>query len=574
MKFCPDCGHMLTDEDVFCENCGARQENMPVPANDTTMLFDPEPPTVIPSPATTQMFMPPTPSDDTRIVSPPPSTDMSAPNPDKDAFEEEESPKKGLSTPLLVLIVAAISTVVLTLIVLTVVLLTSENGDSNTPSSDAIVPSAATITAILNDEAEDELEGVFLSKPPADNGTITHSDIVNAINDYANEVGIAPVSIAEQSYDDAQGTTVYTLRFDDNMTIAEIIEQDGRVMSISVLSTCNSTGMSAEDRFELLSESFMDAVAPMVPSTNPQADFYTNLKWHVNKVSDNYLVLSDETASATYENAQWDYAYAFNPTVITLTATHHDYDPSATTTTTSTTTTTTTTTTRPQLVLPAASQKHAVKYYTVQSSDGYVNMRYGPSLDHAVVVTVPSGTRLSVSASDGGWLYTEYNGERGWVHNLELKEDVPASRLVQPSSYLPNSLDYFVSAYDGANLRYGPSTDHNVIMNIKQGNAVVVVAEQGDWYFAHYREYSGWLHASSLTLSQDNFSSNISAEEAKQLLYTYLDTADVAISYQNDVTRGGKAYYRFSVRGQVGDNPAGMLGFFLVAKDGSEILDD
>lgn len=57
--------------------------------------------------------------------------------------------------------------------------------------------------------------------------------------------------------------------------------------------------------------------------------------------------------------------------------------------------------------------------------DGQVNLRETPSLDGAIIMTIPSGATLTVIRYEGDWAFVEYEGVQGYVAARYVGEPVP-----------------------------------------------------------------------------------------------------------------------------------------------------
>ena len=54
--------------------------------------------------------------------------------------------------------------------------------------------------------------------------------------------------------------------------------------------------------------------------------------------------------------------------------------------------------------------------YEVEAPDNFVNLRTGPGINYSVIVEATNGTRLEVTAMDGDWARTCYDGRVGWFN--------------------------------------------------------------------------------------------------------------------------------------------------------------
>ncbi|MCF0228485.1 MAG: SH3 domain-containing protein [Parasporobacterium sp.] len=114
-------------------------------------------------------------------------------------------------------------------------------------------------------------------------------------------------------------------------------------------------------------------------------------------------------------------------------------------------------------------------YYTcVSSSDGFLNMRTGPSVSCPVITPMYNGTYMTVTAAvdnsreDLTWGLTTYNGMTGWVtmNNSTVTGVENASTAA-----------YYVSVQNSANLklRTGPGTEYALLIDyVPQGTNLYI----------------------------------------------------------------------------------------------------
>lgn len=70
----------------------------------------------------------------------------------------------------------------------------------------------------------------------------------------------------------------------------------------------------------------------------------------------------------------------------------------------------------------AAGATIEVRYTTA----GSLNMRAAPSTNGAVVASLPRGTRVAVTDTEGSWLFVKTdNGVTGWINNRFASLDAP-----------------------------------------------------------------------------------------------------------------------------------------------------
>lgn len=134
---------------------------------------------------------------------------------------------------------------------------------------------------------------------------------------------------------------------------------------------------------------------------------------------------------------------------------------------------------------------------TAQSGKGKVTasgglyLRDTPSSAGKLLLTIPEGTTLDITAAQGQWYQTTYQNKNGWVS--------------------ANHVDVFLSykqgritASGGLNLRETPSTTAKVLTTIPERATVTIIEEGGDWIKTDYRGTSGWLYAEYVSILPGN----------------------------------------------------------------------
>lgn len=149
--------------------------------------------------------------------------------------------------------------------------------------------------------------------------------------------------------------------------------------------------------------------------------------------------------------------------------------------------------------------------------DGYLNLRDGPSKHYSVIGQMPHGSKVEVLRTPGKWYKVRHaSGAVGWAHSGFLTQH-KAKGYDRDHGY-SNTYDkpkggkkggkakhdgqqYWVYApgYSGLNLRYGPSTQHGVVMTMHQRDKVVELGRQGHWILLrHSSGNTGWAHGDYL----------------------------------------------------------------------------
>lgn len=119
-----------------------------------------------------------------------------------------------------------------------------------------------------------------------------------------------------------------------------------------------------------------------------------------------------------------------------------------------------------------------------------LQMRSGPSTAYKVLVTIPKGTSVKVSArASSGWYKVSYGGRTGWISNKYVS--VVGSRAPAPT---PSAFPSKVKTTANLNMRSGPSTKHKVLVTIPRGTSLKVTAKASSgWYKVSYSGRTGWI---------------------------------------------------------------------------------
>jgi len=121
-------------------------------------------------------------------------------------------------------------------------------------------------------------------------------------------------------------------------------------------------------------------------------------------------------------------------------------------------------------LLSTASQAVEVALFVERDQ---VNLRTGPGQDYPVVCALPHGTELRVKTQQGQWrqVYVPAANVTGWVAHWLLAE-TPEAGVRREVKYV---------AADDVNLREGPGERYNRIGVLPRGEAVDVIAYEGQW---------------------------------------------------------------------------------------------
>ena len=154
------------------------------------------------------------------------------------------------------------------------------------------------------------------------------------------------------------------------------------------------------------------------------------------------------------------------------------------------------------------------------SSDIGVNLRKGPSTSSAMIMGIPEGAKLTITAKNGSWYKVSYSGNVGYVHSDYVK--------VGGSSSSNGDVEYNAtgvvntSSNTGVNLRKGPSTSSAMIMGIPDGAKLTITAKNGNWYKVSYAGNIGYVHSDYVDIG-----GNSSSGESSNPSSTYQKILDI-----------------------------------------------
>ncbi len=120
---------------------------------------------------------------------------------------------------------------------------------------------------------------------------------------------------------------------------------------------------------------------------------------------------------------------------------------------------------------------------TTRYSSSTVNLRYGAGTGYGVVTALPSGTRLSVTASSGNWyqVYVPSRGVTGYISK----------------NYV--TLGLAARTTGNVNLRNGASTDYARQCTIPRGTNITVLSVGSSWSQVSYSGRTGYIYNSYWT---------------------------------------------------------------------------
>lgn len=139
------------------------------------------------------------------------------------------------------------------------------------------------------------------------------------------------------------------------------------------------------------------------------------------------------------------------------------------------------------LIVLSAVAVHAQTRFIYSPSDGYLNLREGPSTNYPIIQPMYNGQRVWIIGRSGNWRQVRHeSGTVGWAYHSYLTRD-----QVQSGG------QFFInSPGDGyLNLRSRPSGSSRIIRQMPHGSRVQVVGSTGAWLnVIHSSGAQGWAH--------------------------------------------------------------------------------
>ena len=135
-----------------------------------------------------------------------------------------------------------------------------------------------------------------------------------------------------------------------------------------------------------------------------------------------------------------------------------------------------------------------------------LNLRTKASTSSSVVITIPEGKTVDITAKSGKWYKVKYANKTGYVHSDYIK----VSTTTKPETPKPDTSNETamkatgkISNTDGTglNLRTKASTSSSVIVTIPEGKTVDITAKSGKWYKVKYANKTGYAHSDYIKVS-------------------------------------------------------------------------
>jgi len=138
--------------------------------------------------------------------------------------------------------------------------------------------------------------------------------------------------------------------------------------------------------------------------------------------------------------------------------------------------------------------------YAVVISNGYLNLRQGPSTNDAILGTAPEGAVLSVFSRQNGWAYIQYGSVTAYASEnfLTFYKSYPMNISNPDENLATISLQ---NAGETVNMRDSASLSGAIIATLSNGAQVTVLKDDGSWCRVVYLGQTGYIMSSYLLIS-------------------------------------------------------------------------
>ena len=129
----------------------------------------------------------------------------------------------------------------------------------------------------------------------------------------------------------------------------------------------------------------------------------------------------------------------------------------------------------------------------VNITSGTLNVRKSGSADSAVIHSLKKYSYITITDRNGTWWKAEYeSGRYGYVHSdyITVMSGTPVSVRIS-SGYL--------------NVRNGPGTSYSVTDRLTNGNTVIILSTNGEWYrILYHGTKTGYVHSAYVSDSSSD----------------------------------------------------------------------
>ena len=134
-----------------------------------------------------------------------------------------------------------------------------------------------------------------------------------------------------------------------------------------------------------------------------------------------------------------------------------------------------------------------VSYKAIVDADIGLNLRSGAGTQNSVLITIPNGTELSITAEKGNWAKTTYSGKSGWVSKTYIKKVVNDAPADDDVSLIKGDLLLFTSL--NAPMKESNTMYSDTLAIIPTSTLLRANSVDGIWYNVTYAGKTGWIHS-------------------------------------------------------------------------------
>ncbi|MCD4817165.1 MAG: SH3 domain-containing protein [Candidatus Cloacimonetes bacterium] len=128
--------------------------------------------------------------------------------------------------------------------------------------------------------------------------------------------------------------------------------------------------------------------------------------------------------------------------------------------------------------------------YRINSSKVYGSSKVSTNLytiDNNLKLSIPANEKISILSETNDLFYIQYNNNLGYCKKNDINSIY---------SHKFDSFTVFSGTIRGkqANIKSGPSTNHQVITKVKQGDSLSIKSKINDWYLVRIDDQEGYIH--------------------------------------------------------------------------------
>ena len=138
---------------------------------------------------------------------------------------------------------------------------------------------------------------------------------------------------------------------------------------------------------------------------------------------------------------------------------------------------------------------HSGKYKIVNTDGEGLSLRQSATTSSTRLALIPEGTVVTVTAKNGSWYKTSYNGKTGYIHS-DYTTAYIAPTTPSNGDVAYNETGRVVNTdYEGLSLRQSASTSSTRLALIPEGTVITITAKNGSWYKTTYGGKTGYVHS-------------------------------------------------------------------------------